>query len=128
MWPLREQSGHWALFEAAEGNEMKIESCDCIASGNAAKPKQHGADPHAKNCAIYTRRGDPATSRVNSAAVRTARRRAQAAWEHARGCKTDPFQCKICGLNRAFFESLPLGILSAVLEDGAHLERLHASE
>ncbi len=30
--------------------------CDCIASGNAAKPKQHGADPHAKNCNVYTGR------------------------------------------------------------------------
>lgn len=28
--------------------------CDCITSGNPAKPKQHGADPHAKNCAVYT--------------------------------------------------------------------------
>lgn len=28
--------------------------CDCAASGNALKPKQHGADPHAKNCAVYT--------------------------------------------------------------------------
>jgi hypothetical protein len=28
-------------------------ACDCVASGNAAKPKQHGADPHAKNCAVY---------------------------------------------------------------------------
>ena len=28
-------------------------TCDCIASGNINKPKQHGADPHAKNCAIY---------------------------------------------------------------------------
>ena len=27
--------------------------CDCIASGNPEKPKQHGADPHAKNCAVY---------------------------------------------------------------------------
>ena len=27
--------------------------CDCIASGNSNKPKQHGADPHAKNCAVY---------------------------------------------------------------------------
>jgi hypothetical protein len=27
--------------------------CDCIASGNTNKPKQHGADPHAKNCAVY---------------------------------------------------------------------------
>ena len=27
--------------------------CDCITSGNANKPKQHGADPHAKNCNIY---------------------------------------------------------------------------
>lgn len=30
--------------------------CDCITSGNTLKPKQHGADPHAKNCAVYTRR------------------------------------------------------------------------
>lgn len=27
--------------------------CDCIASGNTKKPKQHGADPHAKNCRVY---------------------------------------------------------------------------
>ena len=27
--------------------------CDCITSGNEAKPKQHGADPHAKNCQVY---------------------------------------------------------------------------
>jgi hypothetical protein len=31
-------------------------ACDCIASGNVNKPKQHGADPHAKNCAIYIER------------------------------------------------------------------------
>ena len=31
--------------------------CDCIASGNPNKPKQHGADPHAKNCAVYLREG-----------------------------------------------------------------------
>ena len=30
-------------------------ACDCVASGNVAKPKQHGADPHAKNCAYYRR-------------------------------------------------------------------------
>lgn len=30
-----------------------MKTCDCIASGNREKPKQHGADPHAKNCAIY---------------------------------------------------------------------------
>lgn len=29
--------------------------CDCIASGNVDKPKQHGADPHAKNCGVYLR-------------------------------------------------------------------------
>ena len=28
--------------------------CDCIALGNVNKPKQHGADPHAKNCKVYT--------------------------------------------------------------------------
>lgn len=33
--------------------------CDCIASGNQNKPKQHGADPHAKNCAIYIRTTEP---------------------------------------------------------------------
>jgi hypothetical protein len=27
--------------------------CDCAASGHADKPKQHGADPHAKNCQVY---------------------------------------------------------------------------
>ena len=32
---------------------LQLLDCDCIASGNAAKPKQHGADPHAKNCAVY---------------------------------------------------------------------------
>jgi len=31
-----------------------LPACDCIASGNMAKPKQHGADLHAKDCAIYT--------------------------------------------------------------------------
>lgn len=30
--------------------------CDCAASGNTKKPKQHGADPHAKNCDVYLRR------------------------------------------------------------------------
>ena len=28
--------------------------CDCAAAGNVAKPKQHGADQHAKGCAVYT--------------------------------------------------------------------------
>jgi hypothetical protein len=46
-----------ALFdalEAAKGDRREpLRQCDCIASGNAKKPKQHGADPHAKNCAIY---------------------------------------------------------------------------
>jgi hypothetical protein len=35
-----------------------VRHCDCIASGNTEKPKQDGADPHAKNCAIY--RSEPA--------------------------------------------------------------------
>ncbi len=31
--------------------------CDCAASrGNDAKPKQHGADPHAKDCRVYANR------------------------------------------------------------------------
>jgi hypothetical protein len=29
--------------------------CDCWTSGSDRKPKQHGADPHAKNCAVYLR-------------------------------------------------------------------------
>ena len=33
--------------------EPPAPACDCIASGNTNKPKQHGADPHAKNCAVY---------------------------------------------------------------------------
>lgn len=28
--------------------------CDCWTSGNDDKPKQHGADAHAKDCAIHT--------------------------------------------------------------------------
>lgn len=35
------------------GQEQGGDHCDCIASGNPNKPKQHGADPHAKNCAVY---------------------------------------------------------------------------
>lgn len=31
-------------------------ACDCAAAGNLEKPKQHGADVHAKTCAVYTRR------------------------------------------------------------------------
>jgi hypothetical protein len=27
--------------------------CDCETSGNPDKPKQHGADSHAKNCHVY---------------------------------------------------------------------------
>lgn len=34
-------------------------ACDCIVSGNVNKPKQHGADAHAKNCAIYQTRWPP---------------------------------------------------------------------
>lgn len=33
---------------------LDILRCDCVTAGNQAKPKQHGADPHAKNCAVYT--------------------------------------------------------------------------
>lgn len=42
-----------ALGEALQQPPAMKAHCDCIASGNAHKPKQHGADPHAKNCAIY---------------------------------------------------------------------------
>lgn len=34
-------------------DELEMLLCDCVASGNAEKPKQHGADPHAKNCRVY---------------------------------------------------------------------------
>jgi hypothetical protein len=43
----------------ANHHRVTVVRCDCIASGNASKPKQHGADPHAKNCAVYTRRETP---------------------------------------------------------------------
>lgn len=39
--------------------ELTDERCDCIASGNAEKPKQHGADPHAKNCNVYQKPWPP---------------------------------------------------------------------
>ena len=32
----------------------QLSACDCEASGNTNKPKQHAADPHAKNCRAYT--------------------------------------------------------------------------
>ena len=35
------------------GFDFEEPLCDCIVSGNALKPKQHGADPHAKNCTVY---------------------------------------------------------------------------
>lgn len=31
--------------------------CNCIAMGNPNKPKQHSADPHAKNCGVYQGEG-----------------------------------------------------------------------
>lgn len=37
----------------------KAKGCDCVTSGNVEKPKQHGADPHAKNCALYTQKESP---------------------------------------------------------------------
>lgn len=46
----------WVAFAATQNLGLLMEGtppCDCIASGNPAKPKQHGADPHAKNCAVY---------------------------------------------------------------------------
>jgi hypothetical protein len=33
---------------------LKAALCDCEASGNNNKPKQHGADLHAKNCRVYS--------------------------------------------------------------------------
>lgn len=32
---------------------LHSDPCDCIESGNLEKPKQHGSDLHAKNCAVY---------------------------------------------------------------------------
>ena len=34
-------------------------NCDCITSGFVNKPKQHGVDPHAKNCIFYTQKQSP---------------------------------------------------------------------
>lgn len=42
--------------------------CDCEASGNLNKPKQHQADPHAKNCKVYlTPTAAPAATSVATA-------------------------------------------------------------
>lgn len=41
----------WVIAEAERKRREAL--CDCVASGNASKPKQHGADPHAKDCAVY---------------------------------------------------------------------------
>jgi DNA helicase-2/ATP-dependent DNA helicase PcrA len=41
-----------AIFRREEArSRVGFAACDCAASGNAQKPKQHGADAHAKNCA-----------------------------------------------------------------------------
>jgi hypothetical protein len=51
---LRHQAASGFGPSAESGKpETAPPTCDCIASGNALKPKQHGADPHAKNCAVY---------------------------------------------------------------------------
>lgn len=42
-----------SILEQADIAIAKADGCDCITSGNVEKPKQHGADPHAKNCALY---------------------------------------------------------------------------
>lgn len=56
--PLCESS--WAPSAITGGRLAQLATtCDCIASGNQDKPKQHGADPHAKSCAIYTTRACP---------------------------------------------------------------------
>ncbi len=41
-------------FRTAQRALDKAKGCDCAAIGNFDKPKQHGADPHAKNCRVYT--------------------------------------------------------------------------
>lgn len=52
---LVERNATLALHHAKRSHDVgnRFPICDCAASGNAAKPKQHGADPHAKNCAVY---------------------------------------------------------------------------
>lgn len=37
----------------SELEKLQNKLCDCVTSENSNKPKQHGADPHAKNCAVY---------------------------------------------------------------------------
>ncbi len=53
LMPSPVQLRAWAsLCLEAQGRLIDV-ACDCETSGNVLKPKQHGADPHAKNCAIY---------------------------------------------------------------------------
>ena len=51
LWPGETEEG-FGYPIGTDGTAV----CDCIASGNEEKPKQHGADPHAKNCKVYTTR------------------------------------------------------------------------
>jgi hypothetical protein len=50
---VRQWTNHWCNQEHRTVRATLIGVCDCIVSGNPEKPKQHGADPHAKSCAIY---------------------------------------------------------------------------
>lgn len=57
--------------------------CDCIASGNVEKPKQHGADSHAKNCAIYS---EPELCCILCGAPRSTHTKKPADWRTVAGC------------------------------------------
>lgn len=52
------------LLQRLASLEKELPRCDCAASGNAMKPKQHGADPHAKNCAVYLHRDLKANAKI----------------------------------------------------------------
>ena len=56
----RYKSHDWGCVDSVSSSrvddwadEIETVLCDCIAMGNPNKPKQHGADPHAKNCRVY---------------------------------------------------------------------------
>jgi len=57
LWSYAYENGSPELARACavalDQKLARVTGCDYITSGNADKPKQHGADPHAKTCAIY---------------------------------------------------------------------------
>jgi hypothetical protein len=52
---IRVEWGNTNAAVLAHWRSKILGGCDCEASGNLDKPKQHGADPHAKNCRVYLR-------------------------------------------------------------------------